>query len=173
MNAGRFAVAIGVVAAAAGASSARAQSTFGDAAAITQFQRSVDSYAFQHRQVQRDLGEAADRDAMALGLHRARPDSADGDIFTPIVAAAFRSRIGVALRTPGCTIDVPAAWSSEVPRVGPLTLRTQPVPNCIASVLPRLPDELEYRIASVALVLLDTHANMVVDVLHGAVPAPQ
>jgi hypothetical protein len=40
----------------------------------------------------------------------------------------------------------------------------------VSSVLPRLPEELEYRVASVALILLDTHANMVVDVLHGAFP---
>ena len=96
-----------------------------------------------------------------------RVDAVVMDAALPRLKVIGRAGIGVD------TIDVPAAWSSEVPRVGPLTLRTQPVPNCIASVLPRLPDELEYRIASVALVLLDTHANMVVDVLHGAVPAPQ
>ena len=47
---------------------------------------------------------------------------------------------------------------------------TQPLPGCVSSVLPRLPEELEYRSAGVALILLDTHANMVVDVLDGALP---
>jgi hypothetical protein len=36
--------------------------------------------------------------------------------------------------------------------------------------LPRLPDELEHRARGVALVLVDTHANLIVDVLHAAFP---
>ena len=146
---------------------AGSQGNFGDAAAIIQFQRSVDSYAFQHRQVQRRLGEGADPNAMAAGMRAARP-TADGDYFTPIVAAAFRSRIAIALRAPGCKIAAQGTPSSEVPRVGPLAIDTYALPNCVSGVLPRLPEELEYRVASVTIILLDTHANMVVDVLHGA-----
>ena len=43
-------------------------------------------------------------------------------------------------------------------------------PACLAAVLPRLPEELEYRVVGVTLVLVDVHANLVVDVLHGAFP---
>jgi hypothetical protein len=168
----KFFVAMCMVAVTVRASSASAQAPFGDAAAMTQFQRSVDSYAFLHRQVQRQLGEGADRDAMAAGLHAARPAAADGDIFSPVIAAAFRSRIAFARRTPGCATESGDVPISEVPRVEFLTMHTQPVPRCIADVLPRLPQELEYRVAGVALILVDTHANMVVDVLHGAFPTP-
>jgi hypothetical protein len=38
--------------------------------------------------------------------------------------------------------------------------------------LPRLPDELQYRAVGVALILVDTHANLVVDVLHAVFPPP-
>ena len=170
----RFAGAMCVAAVAClAASNASSQEPFGDGAEITQFQRSVDAYAFQHRQVQRRLGEGADQLAMAVGMRAARPSAAEGDFFTPIVAAAFHKRIAFALRVPGCTIDASSPLSSEVPRVGILALRTQPLPSCLLSVLPHLPEELEYRAVGVVLILADTHANTVVDVLHGAFPAPR
>lgn len=149
---------------------ARAQDPYGDAATMLQFQRSLDAYAFQHRQVQRRLGEGADQKAMAAGMRAARPAAADGDFFTPIIAVAFRTRIAAAFRTPGCTLDAPLG--SEVPRIGSSMVATQALPGCALALLPHLPAELEYRRASVALVLLDTHANMVVDVVHGAFPTP-
>ena len=152
-----------------GTATARAQQSFGDAAAITQFQRSVDAYAFDHRQVQRRLGGTVDQKAMAAGMRAARPSAADGDFFAPTIAVAFRSRIASALRAEGCKI-ASGARSSEVPAVGTHPVGTHPVPGCLLSVLPSLPEELEYRSASAVLILLDTHANTVVDVLHGAFP---
>ena len=173
MNAIRFTGAVCVVVVAcAAASSASPQDAFGDAAAIVQFQRSADAYAFQHRQVQRRLGEGADQQAMAAGMRAARSTSTEGDFFTPIIAAAFRNRIAAALRTQACKGVVPGTLSSEVPRVGTLTIDTAALPGCLSVFLPRLPAELEYRSASVALLLIDTHANIVVDVLHGAFPTP-
>jgi hypothetical protein len=153
-----------------GTATARAQQSFGDVAAMTQFQRSVDAYAFDHRQVQRRLGGTVDQKAMAAGMRAARPSAADGDFFEPIIAVAFRSRIANALRAEGCKIGSSGFRSSEVPGVGTHPVGTHPVPGCLLSVLPRLPEELEYRSASAVLILLDTHANTVVDVLHGAFP---
>ena len=170
MSSIRFAGAALVFAVGTLAVNVRAQDTFGDAAAMLQFQRSVDNYAFQHRQVQRRLGEGVDQQALAAALRAARPAPTDGDFFTPVIAAAFRHRITTALRASDCKMAVPATATSEVPRVGVLALGTQAVPSCVLKVLPPLPEELEYRLASVALILLDTHANMVVDVLHGAFP---
>ena len=37
--------------------------------------------------------------------------------------------------------------------------------ECISKALPALPDELEYRSAGTVLLLVDTHANLVVDLL--------
>jgi hypothetical protein len=42
---------------------------------------------------------------------------------------------------------------------------SRPVSACIVSALPELPDELEYRSAGTVLLLVDHHANLVVDVL--------
>ena len=155
-----------------GPASTYAQEPFRYAAAITEFQRAVDAYAFQHRQVQRRLGEGADQAAMAAGLRAARPRAADGDFFTPMTSDAFRYRIASRLTAPGCTVKESSASSSEVPRVGGLMISTQALPSCLAYGLPRLPEELAYRKAGVVLLLVDTHANTVVDVLHAAFPAP-
>ena len=155
------------------ASSARSQESFGDAAAIIQFQRSVDSYAFQHRQVQRRLGAAADQKGMAAAMRAARPSAAGGDFFTQVIAAAFHARISTALRTQGCKTPTGDSPSNEVPRVGALAISMHLVPGCLLEVLPRLPEELEYRATGVVLVLVDTHANTVVDVLHGAFSPPR
>lgn len=172
MNAVRGFVTLSVVALMAPAvPRADSQDVFGDTAAIVQFQRAVDAYSFQHRQIQRRLGETVDAATMAAALHAARPSARDGDFFTPLVATAFRHRIAVGLKAPGCRIG-PEGAGSEVPRVGALAIGTQPVAGCLMNLLPRLPEELEYRTASVALIILDTHARMVVDVLHGAFPMP-
>jgi len=172
MNAIRVGAVCAVVLTCASVSPARAQQPSSDAAAIIQFQRSVDTYAFDHRRVQRSLGEGADQVAMAAGVHAARRSAADGDFFTPTIAAAFHNRIATALKHQDCTIGI-GTPGAEVPRVGVLTINASDLPECVLSVLPRLPEELVYRRVGVVMILLDTHANMVVDVLHGAFSLPR
>lgn len=148
---------------------AGAQPRFDDGDAVTQFQRAVDAYAFQHRQVQRRVGETADRAAMAAAMRSARPAAEDGAIFSPLVAAAFRARLAAAVRAAGC--GAPArSTSSVVPRPNQDAGGAVPLAACVTAMLPRLPPELEYRAAGVSLVLVDIHANLVVDVLHAAFP---
>jgi len=142
-----------LIAATIAASSSRAQD-FGDAAAITEFQRAADRYAFTHRQTDR-RGTGPD----ALN---------EGAIFTPMVAAAFRARIAAALRSGGCSVA--AGDSNVVPRVNAPTGTAGLVPGCVTAALPRLPDELEYRASGVVLVLADAHRRIVVDLVHAAFP---
>jgi hypothetical protein len=148
---------------------AYASSQFSDSQAIVEFQRKLDTYAFQHRQVERRAGAAPDQRTMADAVRVMRPSPQDGDLFTPLVAAAFHARIANALGNVGC--DIPAnARSSVVPRPNDDALDAAPIPACLANALPKLPVELEYRAAGVVLLLVDTHANVVIDVLHGAFP---
>ena len=142
-----------------------------DLAAVVEFQRAADAYAFQHRQVERRAAGATARDAMAAGMRALRPRARDGDFFTPLVAAAFRSRLARALKSPGCSLG-PATADFAVPRPNQDAGAAPAIPACAADVLPQLPPELEYRAAGVALLLVDTHAGLVVDVLHAAFPRP-
>jgi hypothetical protein len=148
---------------------ADAQPAFSDTQAIVEFQRALDTYAFHHRQVERRAGESASERAMAAGMRASRPTPQDGDLFTPLVAAAFHVRITAAVRGGACTI-ASNGDGFVVPRPNHDATGTAPIPQCLAAVLPKLPAELEYRVAGVVLLLVDTHANLVVDVLHGAFP---
>lgn len=144
--------------------------TFPDSQAMTEFQRALDAYAFSHRQVERRAGESAGAGKMASGMRAARPSPQDGDIFTPLVASVFRTRINRAEKSGCVTIATPESF--VVPRPNQGASGTAALPACMTAVLPKLPPELEYRSAGVVLLLVDTHANLVVDVLHGAFPAP-
>jgi hypothetical protein len=151
-----------------------AQTTFADTRAIVEFQRAADSYAFLHRQVERQIGFAHGRSrsgasieaselAAAIRAERRKVDS--GGLFTPAVAAAFRDAAGRAVRA-GCDageLRTGVSKTAHAPN-SPAT-NTNPIAPCLAGVLPRLPDELEYRSAGTVLLLVDAHADLVVDVL--------
>ena len=166
---------------------ARAEQSANTAAAVEEFQDAVDNYAQLHRRLEKqvpgmlvtehaqDIFDASD--ALAAALIAARPAAREGDIFAVAVANTFRRRIGRALTARGLLPDeVIAASIEEAPADSP-----QPAVNgrfpwmrgasmwpCIIEALPPLPDELQYRIVGRDLVLVDGHANLVVDILRGA-----
>jgi hypothetical protein len=65
------------------------------------------------------------------------------------------------------------AFPLEVNQEYPQTSALQSTPPTLLSNLPKLPPELEYRIVGQELVLLDTKANLIVDLLPDALPGPQ
>jgi nucleotide-binding universal stress UspA family protein len=159
---------------AAACATAGAQDTVGDVRAIVDFQRAVDSYVFLHRQLELRL-ELQHRDtpaahpveaaalAAAIAARRAPPVE---PIFMPRAVAAFREMAGRAARASGCDAGELRSGVWEL-RYEPNTSAagTKPLTECIRVALPQLPDELEYRSAGTVLVLVDTHANLVVDVM--------
>jgi hypothetical protein len=131
--------------------------TFSNDQALLQFQRAADSYAFGHRQAERRGGVPS--------------RAVEGTLFTPLAAAAFRSRIATALKRAGCSLSERNDRDFVVPGVNAPSAGTGDVPTCVALALPKLPPELEYRRAGVALLLADAHLHVVVDVLHAAFPS--
>jgi hypothetical protein len=151
------------------------QETFGDTRAIVEFQRAADRYAFMHRQVERRIGLAhrhagaaatvTEGNAFAAALIAERA-SADTALFTPAAAAVFRVIASRAARAPGCdpgSLRSGAAESSL--HVNSAATGTNVISPCIVAALPNLPVELEYRSAGTVLVVVDVHANLVVDLL--------
>lgn len=137
-----------------GATAAGAQGGHGDSEAMLQFQRAADAYAFIHRQHER-------RDTP-------QPPSVEGAIFTPLAGNAFRARLRIATSPDGCA---PPAAAGKAPGVNAAPGGAVAVPPCYSAVLPALPDELEYRMAGEALLLVDRHRQVVVDVLPAAFPS--
>ena len=171
-----FVVAAAMVGTAAGIGHVVAQDMFADTRAVVEFQRAADSYAFLHRQVERRLGLAHRRAGkpidviespeLAAAIVAERSKASEGMLFTPGVAVVFRQVAGRASRVPDCD---PGELRSGVwemfHQINSPAAGTRPVNACIATALPALPDELEYRSAGTVLLLVDVHANLVVDVL--------
>ena len=102
-----------------------------------------------------------------------RPDAKQGDLFTRdvvglfqhLVASAMRGKDGALIRTSfqraepiqGGHLDVNASYPDGLP--------LQSMPPSLLLNLPRLPKELEYRFVGRELILRDTQANLIVDVI--------
>jgi len=161
-------------------------------ACLNAFEVRVDEYWALHRRLESLLGketmfvdpraDTAARMALADLMRVARPAAAEGDLFTPDVAEVFRVRIAHALlatrRTAAELLRAESGedgeeWFDLAPPVvkGAFDWRWNSVmwPS-ILFALPPLPEDLEYRFVGTDLILVDVHANLVVDILRDALP---
>lgn len=150
-----------------------AQDMFSNTRAVIEFQRAADAYAFTHRQVERRIGMAHRRTGdpvdvigareLAAGIVAERPQPVV--LFTPTVVAMFRDAALTALRA-GCDAGElrTGVWELTHEPYAPAA-GARPLSRCMVLALPDLPDELEYRSSGTVLLLVDPHANLVVDVL--------
>lgn len=154
---------------------------------LSQFKDAIRDYTKLHRRLERQLpplraaSDAAtifeSSDALASALRTARARAREGDIFTPEVSALLRTRIREALEARGYLPDeLIAANLEEADDDAPLPAVNGPFPwlrgaamwPSVIEALPWLPEELQYRIVGRDLVLVDVHANLVVDILREA-----
>jgi hypothetical protein len=158
--------------------------------AIAGFAAAVDHYVNLHRRLERSLPPEgmfddpedmfAAREALRFALVDARPTAREGNIFTPGIAEVIRHRLEAAIQEHNYSPrEVLAAINEErlpgmpEPEVNgeyPWMIGSTVWPTLLAA-LPPLPRELEYRFSDRNLVLLDVHANLVVDILPNALPA--
>lgn len=117
----------------------------------------------------------AQKDALAARVQAARMGAKQGDIFTPEVQPVLKRLLKPALKgadgaenkktiteeAPAITVKVNAPY----PETQPLST----VPPDIIQQLPPLPKDLEYRFVKKHLILFDSRANLVVDVLPNAI----
>lgn len=151
-----------------------ADQMFADTRAIVEFHRAADTYAFLHRQAERII-EMAHRRAnepldirageLADAIIAKRAQTRGMNFFTPSVVAVFRELAAIAVHG-GCDAGElkTGVWELSHEVNSPAT-GSEPISACLAKALPDLADELEYRSAGTVLLLVDHHANLVVDVL--------
>ena len=156
--------------------------------ALLHFKASIHQHVQLHRRIEQQLppfrahSDMQDvielTDAMASELQTARANAREGDIFTPEVAALLRTRVADALAARGfLPEEMVAATLEEADGDAALPVVNGRFPwrrgaamwPCVLDALPRLPHELEYRFVGRDLVLVDTHADLVVDILRNAV----
>jgi hypothetical protein len=159
--------------------------------ALAQFDHAVGQYVALHRRLERSLPPErqfddaeemfAARHAIRSALLAARPGARQGNIFTPGVAQAFVANLDRVIQECGHDpADILADINAERLPGTPKPYVNGKYPWGIGSamwptllrVLPELPSELEYRFSDRDLVLIDVHANLVVDMLEDALPAP-
>jgi hypothetical protein len=161
-----------------------------DEQALARFELRVNQYMDVHRRLERawpppwfiadfEVRESAAEEFRAV-LRDARPQATQGNFFTPDVADVFRFKIRNVLRYRDYDVAAMTSATDEETAMNdwwrpvvnePLPLGAAGVVWPVFENLPVLPLELEYRLVGRDLVLLDVHANMVVDFLDFALPA--
>jgi hypothetical protein len=151
-----------------------------DAKALAGFLERVNQYAALHLKLENTLPKLSKEStpqqvdtqqrAFAKLIQDARKDAKQGDIFTPesqavvkkLVGRIFSGPEGAALRAsvmdenPGVpNLKVNARYPDEIP--------VSTIPPQLLQGLPKLPEEIEYRFVGNDLILMDTHAHIIVD----------
>jgi hypothetical protein len=117
----------------------------------------------------------------AAEIRARRQNAKVGDLFTPDVQRTFRKMIAQTLSDHEIAaaelvdefladIQPGGTWPAVNQRFS-WQLGTA-MPGCLLDALPKLPKGLQYRLVAHDLILLDTDANLVVDILPEALPRP-
>ncbi|HEV2618269.1 MAG TPA: hypothetical protein VGU63_16845 [Candidatus Acidoferrales bacterium] len=155
---------------------------------FTEFLNRVNDYVRLHNSLDSTLPKLKSTDrpevitaherALAIKIGEARPNARRGNIFTKKARVAFHHAIrstfegphGEAARTTirqGEPLKEIHLRPNEIyPEGVPFTT----VPPALLLKLPKLPEAVAYRIVGRDLVLLDVKANVVVDLMHEAIP---
>ena len=113
---------------------------------------------------------------LAKAIREVRRNAKRGDVFTPPICGEFRRLTGLAM-VGGNTARVHKSLQDSEPvqmqlNVGdsyPSGVPEQSTPPTLLLNLPALPPGLEYRLLGPTLILLDTKANIVVDLMPDAI----
>jgi hypothetical protein len=157
-----------------------------DALLSVQFLKRVEAYVALHKKLEATLPplpqhattQQVDMHARALSrlLVEGRPHARQGDLLPPETRAYLRRQIASALTVgegPGIRQaireDNPGKVKLQVNGRYPDGIPLTTMPPSILAELPRLPDDIEYRFIGDRLILLDVHAQLVVDYMDAAI----
>jgi hypothetical protein len=157
-----------------------------DAALVQIFEERVAAYVKAAKSAQEGLPPLRAREKkqdlvqhqeqLAGRIRAAREGAKQGDICSPEIAGELRRLIGLALQGGNASRVRQSLRSAEPVRLAlkvnaPFPLPLQSTPPTLLLNLPRLPEELEYRVVGTTLVLRDTTANTIVDFVPDALPS--
>jgi hypothetical protein len=170
------------------ATQAGAQKVNPDAQLLADFKSRIDNYMELHNRLEKQappLKETKDpaqikasQDGLAQKIREARKDAKPGEIFTPEIRQLFRRLMYPETKgTDGA--ETKAAIAEEKQELKDVKIRVNAsypddaplmtVPPNILAALPKLPEDLEFRFVSKHMILLDVHANLIVDYVLNAI----
>ena len=159
-----------------------------DAQLLADFKTRVDKYMDLHNRLEKEappLKETKDparikasQDVLAQKIAEARKDAKPGEIFTPEIRQLFRRLMYPETKgTDGA--ETKAALAEEKHELKDVKIRVNApypdgaplmtVPPNILAALPKLPEDLEFRFVNKHMILLDVHANLIVDYVLNAI----
>jgi hypothetical protein len=172
-----------------GQDAARTKEQTDDTAALKEFTGRVEDYLKLRKMIEKQLPPmkskeelpemiVAHQQALARKIREARPNARPGDIFTRAAREAFRHVICSVFQDPQTATaravirqrDPIKEVHLRVNGIYPDAIAETTFPSTLLQTLPALPDELAYRIVGRDLVLVDSKANLVVDLFHEALP---
>jgi hypothetical protein len=113
--------------------------------------------------------------ALAKRIRMARAGATQGDLFTPTISVEFRKALILEMDASTWAAimdDNPGEFSNEINGTYPQDKPLSTVPPNILAVLPRLPDDIQYRFLGRHLILLDTRASVILDRIPFAIQVP-
>ncbi len=167
---------------------ANPQQVNANAQLLADFKSRIDNYMELHNRLEKQappLKETKDpaqikasQDGLAQKIREARQDAKPGEIFTPEIRQLFRRLMYPETKgTDGA--ETKAAIAEEKHELKDVKIRVNAaypddaplmtVPPNILAALPKLPEDLEFRFVSKHMILLDVHANLIVDYVLNAI----
>jgi|SRR3954471_9153986 hypothetical protein len=158
-----------------------------DAAIMAEFQKRVEAYVALHKKLESTVpGPAKDSTPQQIDAHQRslakliqenRKGARPGELFTPEMQRVVRRLMRQVFRSEGgaqvkkeileeYTAPVKLQVNARYPDTVPLST----VPPQVLKGLPKLPEELEYRFVGDQLIILDTHAHIIVDYMERIFP---
>jgi hypothetical protein len=166
----------------------QAQKVNPDAQLLQDFTKRVESYMDLHNRLEKKAPPLkttddpakirASQDGLAAAIRSERKGAKQGEIFTPEIAALLRRLMYPEVRGADGA-ETKKAIKEDAPKPGTVAVKVNAVypegaplpsvpPNILAN-LPKLPEDLEYRVIGQSLILRDVHANLIVDYLPQAI----
>jgi len=158
-----------------------------EAKAVTEFETRLKDYLALHRKLEATLPriskkatpEQVDKNQQALSalIKTARAGAKQGEFFTPDMQALMRRALAVALAGPDGKMSM-LTIKDENTNVADLKVHDRypdaipfaTTPLQVLKTLPKLDEGLEYRFVGKRLVLMDTHANLIIDFTENILP---
>ena len=166
----------------------QAQKVNADAQVLQEFTKRIESYMDLHNRLEKKAPPLkttdepakikASQDGLAAAIRADRKGAKQGEIFTPEISVLVRRLMYPEVKGPDGA-ETKRAIKEDAPKPGTVAVKVNAsypegaplpsVPPNLLANLPKLPEDLEYRVIGDNLILRDVHANIIVDYLPKAI----